>query len=142
MPRRVDVDTREIGRVKLYLIYETKGVWEERWRPLQGHPSTGSFTSMTKEVMDHAFHGWTEPFIKALGPPPEGAIRKLPASAKQCAVRGKCPFYIKKNCAPTSKTMPWCYQPEGLEEGLRPLLTEVIELWRQGVYVTVIREET
>jgi hypothetical protein len=136
------VPTREIGVLPLYLIYNVQGVWESRWRPLQGHPVTEPFTVVQKELIEHALLGLTSPLVKALGLFPAGCLRKLPLEARECAVRRRCPFFNKAACTPlTSKIMPWCYEPEGIEADLKPLVSEVIGLWRSGVYVTLVCEE-
>lgn len=141
MPRRLKLIPKELGELQLYLIYDYDGVWEEHWRPLQGHPFTDVFTRISKEVMDHALKGWTKPLVDALGLPPAGALRRLPDASKQCARRAHCTLYIPRHCVPTSDLMPWCYEPDGIaKESDRHLAAEAISLWREGVYILVVQE--
>lgn len=122
-----------MGRIELYLIYSVGGEWEEEWRGLQG---VLNLPEVSKEDMDHALYGWTRPLVDQLGPPPEGMLRKLPS--QRCANEKTCPFYNRKDCTALSKKMPWCFEPESLEPG--NLSGEVVKLWRQQVYVLVVKE--
>jgi hypothetical protein len=141
MPRRLKLDTAELGRIELFLIYDVGGTWEATWRPAQDVPALEAATRVSKTMMDHALHGWTKPLVDALGPPPEGCLRKLPVISRDCAIRKDCPSFDKVACKPTAKKMPWCYEPDGLEGEARRLVSEAIALWREGVYVCLVRED-
>lgn len=141
MPRRLRVQTSELGPLELFVIYADKESWEGYWQALQGTEIASLFTEVSKETYDHALVGWTRPLITQLGLDPKGALRKLPVTARQCAVREGCPFYDKKHCTPSSAKMPWCFQPNvGEDSQKRSLSAEVIGLWREGVYVVVVQE--
>lgn len=141
MSRRLKVATRELGLLELFVIYETNGVWEASWQPLQGEPITSLLTVISKETWDHALLGWTKPLITALGLAPKGALRKIPLESARCAVRDRCPFYDKKRCTPASTKMPWCYEPDvSDDENKRRLTSEVLRFWLDGVYVLVVQE--
>lgn len=141
MPRRLKIDSFEMGFLELYLIYDEGGTWEPEWRALQGEEMTTLFTRVPKDTMDHALKGWTRPFITALGLSPEGCLIKLPTTARKCGTRERCSFFDKKLCFPTAKKMPWCFVPDGIEgeERIR-LASEVIKFWREGVYVVLVKE--
>ena len=141
MPRRLKIDTLEMGFLELFLIFNEHGVWEPEWRPLQGDALTALFTVVSKDTMDHALKGWSRPLVSALQLAPDGCLIKLPKDAKRCGARANCPFYDKKTCFPTAKKMPWCFVPDGVEgeERVR-LAAEVIKFWREGVYVLVVEE--
>lgn len=125
--------------MELYLIYQEDGVWESEWKPLQGDPITELLTVITKETLDHVLAGWSKPLTTTLGIPPDGALRKLPHAL--CYQRVPCPFYVRKNCSPTSKAMPWCFEPDGIEDLVsRKLASILVSLWREGVYVLVVQE--
>jgi hypothetical protein len=133
---------RELGKLELYLIYNTAGEWESSWRALQDHEVAALFTVVTKTVMDQALVGWTKPLVDALGVQPQGALRKLPVVARECDTRTRCSLYAPNECHPTAKKMPWCYTPGGLvDDELRRLVSEAINLWREGVYVVVVTQE-
>lgn len=136
MPRRLQIPSREMGTLQLYLIYSQAGLWEEQWAPLQ---RVLDLPAVSKEVMDHALHGWTKPLVDALGPPPKGKLLLLPRSARDCAQRARCPSFDTKRCGLLLKKMPWCFEPDGLEE--KNLVSEVISLWREEVYVVVVLED-
>lgn len=126
-----------MGPIELYLIYDEGGIWEDQWHPLQS--AMMDLPSVTKEVMDHALHGWTRPLVDKLGPPPKGMLHKLPDAAKKCAYeKERCPFFDRKRCGVLSTKMPWCFEPAGLIPG--NLSAEIIKLWRAQVYVVVVLE--
>jgi hypothetical protein len=133
VPRRLAIQSPEMGRIELYLIYNEKGIWEEQWRPLQG---VMDISEVTKEDMDHALNGWTRPLVANLGPPPKGLLRRLPS--KRCEREKGCPFFDKRNCSAISTKTPWCFEPEGIDPGI--LASEVIKLWQQEVYVVAVLE--
>lgn len=139
MPRQVNLSTREMGVLPLYLIYENDGEWETYWRPLQGLWVTPLFTYVSKEMMDHALHGWTQPFVKALGLRPDMTLRKLPTV--ECHQRNVCIYYNAKECKANARSMPWCFEPTGIEtEEVRRLAGEVVQFWRSGVHVVIVQE--
>jgi hypothetical protein len=137
VPRKLNLKTQEIGTLELYLIYQYGDLWEEEWRPLQGETITSLLTVVSQEMMNHALKGLTRPFVKALGIPPEGALRKLPNAA--CDKRGICPFYHKKECVPLFKKMPSCFEPAGIQDlEARQLGGSLVRMWREGVYLIVV----
>jgi hypothetical protein len=141
--RTVKMLTREMGDVRLHLIEQKAGVWEEEWRPLQGTVFGESFSHVPHQVLNEGLKGWTKPLVDALSIPPEGALRKIPPEARVCYRRHKCPFYEAKNCYPEAKKMPWCFEADGVEDAtVRQQVTRSIEYWRDRVYLVVIREET
>lgn len=134
MPRRLRLQTTELGPLELFVIYEENGVWEESWRPLQGHPITDLFTRVSKEVYDHALLGYTKPLVDALGLSPEGCLRKLPLTHSVCAQKAVCPHFDKKQCFPMAKKMPWCFEPAGVDGAdARRLAAEVVAMWRESI---------
>lgn len=142
MPRRLKVQTNEMGLVELYLIYDEGGIWETEWRALQGEKLLADqLPSVTKEQMDQALVGWTKPLVSALGPAPKGLLVALPPVTRQCSMKGDCPFYRAPDCVSTSAKMPWCFVPAGVEgPEVKTLAAECIRLWREGVYIVVVRE--
>jgi hypothetical protein len=125
--------SQEMGFIELYFIYSENGVWEEQWRPLQG---AMNLPSVTKEVADHALHGWAKPLVDNLGPPPKGMLHKLPS--KRCWHEKNCSFYEARRCELLLSKMPWCFEPAEIFPG--NLAAEIVKLWRQGVYVLVVEE--
>lgn len=141
MPRDLTLPTRELGDLKLFLIYAKAGEWELSWRPIQKLPIAESFTVTTKSVMDHALRGWTLPLVKGLSIPPVGALRKLPLVSQHCEARTGCPMYHRTECTVTHAKMPWCFQPGGLAgDEERRLAADAIQKWRAGVYLIVVDE--
>lgn len=139
MPRRLKVSTRELGMVEMFLIYAKGDEWEPEWKPLQGTEVGALFTVLTKEVMEHALWGYSKPLVEALGLPPKGALRKMPHPL--CTNRNGCIFYEARDCVPTGRNLPHCYQPEGLSsDQSRSLAYEAVSLWREGVYIAVVQE--
>jgi hypothetical protein len=139
MPRRLKLDTREMGFLDLYLIYDEDGVWEEEWRELQGEWYAPLLTTTSSEVLDQALKGYTQPLVKALGLSPQNCLIKIPEPARKCGARENCLFFDRGRCFPTAKKMPWCFVPDGIEGAERNrLAAEVIRLWREGVYVVLV----
>lgn len=135
MPRRLRLPQSEVGPLDLYLIHQYGEAWEETWRPMQG---VLDLPSISKADMDHALHGWTRPLVDQLGPPPRGKLLQLPLAARACASKTTCVTYSAATCDLLNKRMPWCFQPATLEP--LDLTSEVIRLWREGVYVLVVRQ--
>jgi hypothetical protein len=137
----VKVQTREMGLIELFLIYDEGGVWEEEWRSLQKeHGIVDQLPSVSKEQVENAFMGWTKPLVNALGPSPSGLLLTLPKETRVCALRQKCIYYRPTDCYSTSKKLPWCFEPEGVSSEARQLAAECVRLWREGVYIVVVRE--
>ncbi len=135
------VQTNEMGRLDLFLIYEQEGAWEEEWRDLQGEPSIVSqLPKVTKETMENAFRGWTRPFVDALGPAPSGLLLTIPRSTRECVKRDSCIFFRAADCFSTAKKLPWCFEPSGFNPAVTKLLAECVKLWREGVYIVVVQE--
>ena len=137
MPRYLTVNTKELQRVSMLVIRETAGVWEPEWEPLRETCIASLFTRVTRGALEHALRGWSWPLISALGLPPEGALRKLPSSAKTCRDAGTCGVYQAEHCHPLAKKMPVCFHPKDLPYPAQ----EVIRLWRENSYVVVTIEE-
>ena len=132
--------TQERGELQVVSIREEKnGEWEPDWEPLRGTPLGELLTVVDKEVMDHALHGWSKPLVGALGIPPKGALRKLPLASRECSLRGTCASYLPTTCVPTSKKLPWCYEPDGLDEKKKHVASKAIRFWFEGVYLIVVR---
>ena len=140
MPRKLLLKTVELGDLDLYLIYQYDLDWEEDWKPLQDQSITSLLTVIDQETWDHALKGWTSPLIKTLGLPPSGALRKVES---KCYRRKLCPFHSKKTCFPTATKMPWCFEPDSIEDpAARQLASNLVRLWREQVHILVITHKS
>lgn len=129
-----------MGSLEMFLIYQTGDIWEPEWEPLRKTAFAGMFPTVTDEVMNQALQGWTNPLVGCLGLPPIGCLKKLPKEHRACDHRVGCPFYTPE-CVPTSATLPDCYHPENLPDDMtRTLAYEGVRLWREGVYIVVVKE--
>lgn len=137
MPRRLKLDTKELFRLDLLVIRESDGVWELEWEPLRTTAMAQLFSRVPREALEHALRGWSWPLVSALGLPPEGALHKLPETAKSCQDYLTCKLRSAKDCHPLAKKMPWCFHPAGLP----PPAEEAVRLWREKVYVLVTVED-
>lgn len=144
MPRRLRLPTREVGAIELYLIYQYGEAWEPEWLNLQG---LMDLPCVSKEDMDHALHGYTQPLVSQLGPSPKGKLLLLPQASRECAQRGTCVLYDRTTCQLLHRKLPWCFQPAGIgthddsfSGTSAELAAEVVKLWREGAYVLVVRE--
>jgi len=137
------VTTREKGDLDVFAIWTLNGKWEPDWEPLRGHPITSLFTTVDKSAMEHALKGWSFPLIKALGIPPDGALRKLPLAARECGQRTTCASHDPKTCRTQLKKLPICYEPGGEfdNDSARNKASEAVQLWHEGVYVIVVDED-
>lgn len=141
MPRRLKVQTNEMGMLELYLIYDEAGVWEEQWRPLQSSADIVGLSSVSKETMEQALWGWTKPLVESLGPLPKGRLIGLPEESRLCADRIKCRLHDESRCSHLLPKMPWCFVPDlKLDAESARLLMELISYWREGVYTILVRE--
>ena len=137
MSRRVNIPSNP--PITLLAISERGGVWEERYRPLEGSFIGDLFSHTDRRAIDDAIRGHEAPLRKSLGISPQGALRKLPS--RECAKRLSCTFYDQRKCKILSSKMPWCFMPEGLGvTGIDDLVTEVIAEWKKGTFVVIVRE--
>jgi len=140
VPRQVKISTREMGTLRLLLITEKNGVWEEEWEPLRGTVFGDQFTVTDRETIEQALKRWSRPLVDALGITPEGALKKIPPESRECFKCKRCPLYNEKLCFPESKNMPWCFEPGGVaSESVRYAATRAFEQWRDRVYLVVVR---
>lgn len=131
-----------MGEVKLHLIEEENGTWEEDWEPLRGTAYGDLCSRMPKDDLNKGLFGYTRPVMDRLGITPMGALRKIPDMSKTCFKRKTCPFYDDKTCFTEAEKMPWCYEPDGvLDERIRLSATRAIEQWRSRTYLVVIYDE-
>jgi hypothetical protein len=135
--RRITLNTRELGRLNLYLIYVYGETWEKEWAALQGHPVASLLARVPHDVIEHAILGFSRPLVKALGLFPKGMLHKLPQT---CQNAKTCSLHIERDCRSTAKATPWCFEPEGLDSSVRPLCADLVRLWREKVYVVVVEE--
>lgn len=142
MSRRLKLPTLELGELEILAIRESDGQWDPEWEPLRGTIFGDLFSMVPKSALDHALVGWSWPLVQVLGLSPEGVLVKVPRASRQCYRRRKCSLYIARDCHMQSKKMPWCFEPDEVEdEAVRKAAAKAIEEWRQGVYLIVIREE-
>lgn len=141
MVRRMKLPTIERGEIDVLAIDERNGEWEPEWEPLRGTAFGNQFSVVSRETLDHALRGFSRPLSQALGIPPVGALKKIPLASKLCYLRLKCPFHDAHRCFPEAKRMPWCFEPDDVAEGVRRAATRAIELWREGVYVLVVKDD-
>lgn len=132
--------TREMGSVKLLVTWAKNGQWEPDIEPLRGTRFGEQLSKVPQSALDHALNGYSKPLSDALGIRPEGALRKIPEPSRVCARRTKCPLYAARECMPTAKAMPWCFEPDGCSEAVSQAAARVIAEWRDEVYVVVIEE--
>ena len=126
-----------MGDLHLMLVRCESGQWEQGWSALEVHPWRVYLTLISKEVLDHALHGWTQPLVKALGYAPDLILHRISPDARQCAAHEGCPFYRRRDCIPNAKRLPHCFEVRGLPADLG---YEVIRLWRESVYIVVVEE--
>lgn len=144
MSRRMRLRNDEHGGfVEVLAIWEREGQWEDDWEPLRSTVVGDQFSLCSQDALDHALKGLSRPLTDALGPEPAGCLRKLGKAATECERRRECPFYDRRNCLITAKKMPWCFEPDiELDQEVRQCATKAIELWREGVYLVIVRETT
>lgn len=133
MPRRLRVRTREMGDVEVWLLRPD----EPEWLALATTPVADLVTRMPRTALEHALRGWSRPFVNAVGLPPPGASRKLPKVHHECGLRKRCAMWRNASCRLLAVDVPVCFEPDGLP----PAATEVVRLWREGVYVMLTLED-
>lgn len=133
------IPTLQKGNLLVIRIQENDdGTWEKDWEPLRETPMASLMSRMTQRELDHALHGYSRPFVDALGISPEGALRKIPS--QECSKRGNCTFYDPTLCVVSSKELPWCYEPDGIAEQSGQAGAQAVFHWRSKVYLVVVRQ--
>jgi hypothetical protein len=127
------VPTAEAGEVEILLWTPAE------WAPCKGTWVDGLVAHVDVAALNHALAGYSKPLVAALGLPPAGALRKIPAPARACAHAPGCTLAPAGGCAPAHKDLPLCYTPWGLGPEAAGLAYQVVLAWREGVYV-VVRE--
>lgn len=143
MPRRLKVKTTEKGFLEVYVITESpEGKWELGWENLRSTFIGRLISRVPRSVFNHVLNGYSQPFVDALGLPPEGALQKLPSQA--CGRQRGCSLYQPRNCIVSSKKLPWCYEPAGMDDvgavGKR-MAGELVFFWKEGVYVIAVYDD-
>lgn len=134
--------TAERGEIELLAIDIREGRWEAEWEPLRGTVYGDQFSIVSREALNHALHGFSRPLSVALGIPPAGALRKIPKPSRGCYVRAKCPFFRPQHCHIESAKMPWCFEPDAIEDSkIRMAVAKAVSLWREAVYLVAVEDE-
>ncbi len=108
---------------------------------MQGTLYGDLFSKVTHEDFQHALCGWSYPLAKSLGLSPKEVLIKIPKGSRDCYRRQRCSLYLQKDCHLESKKMPWCFEPDQIEdEQLRKIVAKAIAEWREGVYLVVVPE--
>lgn len=135
--RRMKLPSKEMGVLDVLTIDSTNGVWEPAWDRLRLLEEGALVSRVPPIVIRHALNKWTQPLVSALGISPSGALRKVGAANKQCAIRRTCPFFTLK-CEPSHADLPWCFEPSGVEGEARQVLAKAIAYWHEGVWLIVV----
>lgn len=139
MARLMKLPTLERGEIIVLAITERDGQWEPEWEPLRETVYGRQFTAVSRETLEHALRGFSRPLSDALGIPPVGALRKIPGPSRACYARRKCPFYEPHACHPQAAKMPWCFEPDDInDKKVRQSAAQAIEQWREGVYLLAV----
>lgn len=137
------VKTREKGTLELYAVTESpEGRWEIGWENLRATLLGKLITRMPRSAFNHVLNGFSQPFVAALGLPPDGALKKL--ARPGCAKQDLCPLHDPRTCSVRSNKLPWCFEPEELSEFGEPtrrIAAELIFLWKEGVYVIAVYDD-
>lgn len=140
MPRRLKAKTREKGLLEIFAITEAAdGTWEAGWEDLRRSLLGSLVSRVPRSTYNHLLHGFSAPFIEALGISPGGALQKLPST--QCDKQRVCALYQKRICHVGSRKLPWCYEPAGFDDlvpAARRIASDLVNLWKQEVYVIAV----
>jgi hypothetical protein len=140
--------------VKLFCIFERKGVWEGDWSLVQRFGSKELLSRFTvlsikdRSAYTDSLRGHGGPLWSLLGRPPHACMMGLPKSYLECGKKNVCGTYDKKNCMADRPLPPFCYSsnitsPHCSEDELmrlQQIVSELFDLWRHGIYVLVIPE--
>lgn len=143
MSRRLRVKTREKGFLEIFAFTEAAdGSWETGWEGLRNTVLGGLVSRVPRSSFNHLLHGYSGPFVSALGISPAGALLKLPSAA--CDKQRTCALYDKRNCLVASRKLPWCYEPTGivnLDAAAVRTASDLVFLWKQEVYVIAVYDD-
>jgi hypothetical protein len=143
MPRRLKLETREKGLLEVYVVAEgPEGRWELGWENLRTTFFGRLIPRIPRSAFNHVLNGFSQPFIDALGLPPDGALQKM--ADPTCDKQRGCPLYDKRRCHLTSNKLPWCYEPAGFNDlgaSTRRIAGELVFLWKEGVHVVAVYDD-
>lgn len=143
MPRRLKARTREKGYLEIYAVTEASdGTWEGGWEELRCTPLGKLVSRVPRSAFNHLLHGYSGPFMEALGIGPQGALLKLPST--RCDKQSGCTLYDKRRCLVGSPKLPWCYEPAGIKDlsaGAKRTGSDLVFLWKQEVYVIAVFDD-
>lgn len=106
---------------------------------LRETPWEGLFPLIPSRTFDMALRGHATPLMRILGPPGEALSRRIPSGFRECRQRGDC-----VNAAPTcipGKTMPECWEAEGLDRAAGEVASKVARFWKEGLVVIILVPE-
>lgn len=104
---------------------------------LQGTSWEGLFPLVGDDVLDMALRGHATPLMRVLGPPPVALARRLPVVDGLCNQHGDC-LMAAEHCHPGPR-VPDCWVPPNVDPNDAPVLSYVVQLWREGTLVILIQ---
>lgn len=113
---------------------------DEYWghlAPLRDTPWGDLIPVVSGMVLSHAAHGYAEPLMQVLGPPPEALLRMVPEPYRRCEQYKDCIMFKEEDCHPCKK-MPDCYMPPGLPSRHAQEAAALVALaWRDNRYIVI-----
>jgi hypothetical protein len=134
--RRLKVSTQALGTLEVFAIREENSLWEPYWEPVRNTRVGDLVSKVPATALEHALHGWSVPFEKALELPPAGCLHKLALTYNICERRRSCSSWHFEACNLLAKNMPICFQPRDLPSECG----EIVRFWRESVYCIVVLE--
>lgn len=117
------------------------GTWEKEWEPLREVERVADLLSpISWDAYQELRHRFTRPFLQEVGLGPDACLIKLGEDLGSCYYKEECPSYDPKLCA-AKLDPPSCYDASIDPLPVRALLTRLVDLWRLGFHVILVKPE-
>lgn len=94
--QELDFNTPREGRLRLLVARPVEGYPWGGFTPFMGTPWAALVREIPVEAMNHAYHGWFDPLLRALGPHPHARGRQMPTGDAEC--QAKCVGWVAGYC--------------------------------------------
>jgi len=130
------------GALQIFAITIQKdGTWEKEWEPLRTQETIADLLSVISwEAYQELRHRYTKPFLQEVGLGPDACLIKLGEDIGSCFYQQGCPSYDPNLCS-ANLDPPSCYDANIDPPKVRFLTTRLVDLWRIGFHVILVKPE-
>ena len=128
-----------LGGTDLHISRPTP-VGDDPWgmlAPLRGTGWEPYIYIVSGEAFSHALHGYLQPLLDELGPPPLKVAKRIPDDESICELIDSCVVADRARCFAAGPP-PDCYAPPVEDPLLSRAMQQVSLAWADGSYVVVV----